>query len=345
MKAVFKNKKILSLSIFSLAIVLSFIIIIPKVLALNNSGGDIVKKQKDEVSSQETILSEVAANVVTETTDDNSPKVQEINNNQVNDTPKTDDKNDVSNPTTENNIEVQEPTLDNIPETVIDENFIKINSDVVEIGNIKFKFNSVNEDDSLFQTTTKIYLSEDRDSVVLDAKTNTIYEIYLMPESVTKNVIKAKSKSDADLKATADKLASKFCKDIGRYNTYHINYDDVSECYYVNYRLTVNGYNTSEYMSFAFDSNLNFLNYYCKPNIFDGIDVSNLVIDEKAIIEQINKASLARFGESFGHNEIIAMTLTVKDSKLIMCVEYIEYDKDGKPLVKNGIATNDIEIK
>ncbi len=79
--------------------------------------------------------------------------------------------------------------------------------------------------------------------------------------------------------------------------------------------------------------------------MFDGVDVSNLVIDEKTIQEQIDKESLAKRGESFGYNEIQTMTLTVKNSKVIMLVEYIEHKKAGKPLVSNGIAVTEIEIK
>ncbi len=57
----------------------------------------------------------------------------------------------------------------------------------------------------------------------------------------------------------ADKIASQLGADIKRYNICNVKFDDTIEKYSVRYALMVKGYKTTEYVSVAFDKNLNFL--------------------------------------------------------------------------------------
>ena len=68
---------------------------------------------------------------------------------------------------------------------------------------------------------------------------------------------------------------------------------------------------------------MNFCRYSCSPNVIDGIDVTNLVIDEQAIIKKANDELYADTGYSYGDRIPDSFNLTVKDSKIIMQLYYV----------------------
>ncbi len=322
MKTIFKNKKYLTITIVSIAVILTLVIMIPTVFALSDNSGEIVEKQQEQQ----------AEGIV----ESNQQETEVL---QKEDTVST--SNDQTSTTNEN---IESDVDSEISQPIKESKLIKIGANTIKMNDMEFLFCEFSENDALFQRDINIYMTETLDRIEIDAKNNIIYKIRLSSETADKSSIKAKSGDDADLKAMADKLASEFCKDIGRYNSFRVHYEESAKNYYVIYARTINGYQTSEHMSVTFDGNLNFCGYYCMPNIFDGIDLSNITINETDINKQINDMYVAKYGERYGSFEIMLQRITVKNDKIILQVDTSALDKTGVQISQGALYTSEFEI-
>ena len=336
MKKFLSNKKYLTVIIFSVVSVLTVALILPQVFALNDGKGELVQSKQEENTIENNI--KTAEDIETEAAEA-EPSTSEA----VKEAPPAAENPNTAEP------EIEQPQNDAIDDTAVktpiaEEAFVKITAESIVMGNLKFNYYNTEENDVVFNRPIKTYMTEKLDRIEVDSQSNKIYQIRLLPENAAANSLKAKSTAEADLKSMADKIATALGADLSRYDSYRFGYEKVLGNHYVHYSKTINGYKTEEYMSVSFDDNLNFCDYYCRPNIFEGFDLSNIVVDGEKIKEKIIQNSKNYYGDNFAECDFRSMLLTVKDSKIVMEVSYVPLDKEGNSLTGNGIPLGYFDI-
>ncbi len=334
MKKIFKNKQILSMAAFLMVSVLAIAFMLPQVL-----GNKMVAKEPAVESRAETTSDDELA--VVNIDEGAAPGTEEKDSTSV-------DNGQIQ--IEQNVTEPEAPTVVEKPENevekpIMENDIIKVFTETAEIGNIKFNYKGIDENNSLSQRPVRRYRAENIDEIEIDSETNVIYSIKLYSGEVPENSIAAKSDSEADLKAAADKIAAILSVDAKRYNSYRVQYSEHTEHYEVCYDRMINGYRASEFMAISFNKNLEFCGYYATPNVFDGVDVSDITLDEQKILEDIYSVAINSQREDFGYSEIISIKLTVKSGKVVATVEYIDYNKNNERMISNAIGLHEYTVK
>ncbi len=206
------------------------------------------------------------------------------------------------------------------------ESIVKISGNTITLDTISFEYNSFEEKDSLYgDRPTKEFKTNDLDWITIDAETEVIYNLMLNNGKTI--VANPTSTDEAEVEAVARKIASKLCEDMDRYNECDV-FKDVNGCYSVAFVRKIAGYRTAESVCVFFDENAKFISYMRKPNIFDGIDISDIKVDEKAILAAIDSEAKNLHGEAFGYNELKSIIIKVNDGKVIAQATYRIHRKD-----------------
>ncbi len=264
------------------------------------------------------------------------PKSTTENEAAVNVDNKTDERIEaVENNVVEGSLETTEPTAN--------DSFVKVFDNAVSVGEIKFSYKTSNAKDDVFGKPTKEYESQDFDIVIVGSDDNKIYKLQIGSKTNTTDFVKAENTSEAALKSAAQKTASKLCDDMKKYNECTVT--NARGRYKVVFERKISGYKTSERISVNFDENLCLYSYYCNPSVFDGIDISDIKVDEKAIIAEIDEQMREHRSDAFGYTKIENIMLDVNNGKVIAKVSYTDYDKNGKIISEEIIGLYDYVIK
>lgn len=332
--ATFKNKKFLSLLLFCIATILSFVLIIPNVIPINNDTDKISEKQNDKNTSQNLITPNTSESTVTEDPKDPIAQNPEQNDTQQNSTPSA-TTNDNSNDTPSNNIGTFYTGNDNI-----DDEIIKIKSTVVTFLEKTFNY-SKTENVTGRVNSINFYYSKDGAELQLDSVTNEIIKFNLKSSELTAKPLKAANEDE--MIPLAKKIAKKFNNDFDKYNSIERNKLGTKN-HLIVFRRTIKDYKTAEYVAFQFDTNYNMIYYYHSPNAFDGIDTSNITVDKDAINKQIEEMYIKLYGDKYNSFEISSQILTVKNSKVILEVSTSALDKSGNQLSQGTLMLSEFEV-
>lgn len=242
----------------------------------------------------------------------------------------------------EDNTSVKQNTTEKIDtedeKTITTEPIQKITKNILG-KKIEFKYKSTNKTNTQYFDDNELhtYKSVDDTEILVDSITGEIRDISFN--------IELNETTNSITKEQAEQIARNFAKqycDLKKYDFCEIT--QLSDYFLIMFNRKIGGYFSYEMVNVAIDFSGNVTDFSKTPDIFDGIDVSKIVVDEAKIKQCIIEEYKVKYGTDFFDIEISDITITVLNSKVQAIVRYKELNEQGQYLYEDAYRSAKVTL-